>query len=1278
MKSMPICKAETPMVFCFRLGSLSGSKSQLINTLINDRHNTFFHRNCPGSTKSRLLFDGVVEIAWYCPAGRSSDTFTDCVAFCNLHGDGLTYDKQLKIMMDKSSVNVFFVPTLKKDPVISELLKFPKPLVVLVEDETESAEEIKKNKYRDQLWYKWGQLNKEQYRLNVNDIEKEKCKKQKEMQKLREDQCRTSCSPFVLFFVKHLSSLSPTEREYFLQWTQILMDDHATNCLLSILQNYNQVWSEVLDLKTKPENQQELKPKQKELAEISKKLQSATCGLEHIFREMGQIYEAHATLKQPKNEATDWSKYPELAAELMISGHPMELMDGDAGQVPIIWISGLIDQVILKLGDKRVFVLSVLGIQSSGKSTMLNAMFGLQFAVSAGRCTRGAFMQLVKLSEEMKKDFQWDYILVVDTEGLRALELEGNTIFHHDNELATFVVGIGNMTLVNIFGENPSEMQDVLQIVVQAFMRMKEVNLSPSCVFVHQNVTDVGAAEKNMDGKRKLQEKLDQMVQLAAKEEGFAAESFSDIIKFDVQKDVKYFAQLWEGSPPMAPPNPGYSESVQELKSYILSKAATSSGVTLSQFKTKVTDLWNALLNENFVFNFRNTLEIAAYRKLEAKYANWTWNLRQEMLRIEEKLCTRIENGSLDQVGLKDIHEQISKKYTKVKNEFKTYFDEDKEKEMFSQWRVSFELKMNIFYDELVCGLQRKLNDVIEQKKASKNVDEKKTMFENTLLQKSKELAHQLKDKAKDENELKRQFNRVWEGWVTELNQGTKCMENVIIANDVHDVLQQLGFESSLIHDSESTKAYKQLMTCCDYSHYETLRCQRQKHETETHGFLWNVGKKLWNTVFPSPLPQEQQRIRDHIQTVEKECLKLIKSKPVAKRGFNSSYLFEMATHVKKKVADFESNYNYSFKKAFTVDLILYVFDRAEDWILNSHAQFIKNNDARSYLESKRNQYYSVFSSFCRGNSSAVVLAQVICEKLKVSMTEFVLNRTAIDIAGHIREYYPAFNENRLNLEKHVLKSLAEKEDFQSYINYIKQPKEYVETFIQEKVQHYIMQEENVPCLMKKNAEDIERFVNEALEQVHRKVQKKNVAMWLQEFDNLIKAKLNAVSISSKNFSDINNFDFLKDALHKGLVPIIHYLKHLPQKEIYEARTKPDQMLIDQLCNCCWKTCPFCSAVCTNTVKDHSPGKHCVPYHRPAATAGMYIKYTDNMYINFCTTSVASDGVFYPKSDSDETVPFKQYQTAGGRFAEWQITPNSSNLAYWKCPHSPGTVLTCH
>uniref|UniRef100_G3NX93 VLIG-type G domain-containing protein n=1 Tax=Gasterosteus aculeatus TaxID=69293 RepID=G3NX93_GASAC len=430
-------------------------------------------------------------------------------------------------------------------------------------------------------WKEWSKIHKELYCLKGN-IENDEVQKEQKLMEKRQEQVNVSCSEPMKMFIESLSTLSGNEKDYFLKWTQILIDALSTDDLSSILQTYD----------TK-------RAKQTELNKISTKLQSATFGLEHIFREMGQIYEAHESLQKPtKSGPTDWSKYPELAAELMISGHPMELMDGDAGHVPLTWIAGVLEEVIKKLGDKRVFVLSVLGIQSSGKSTMLNAMFGLQFAVSAGRCTKGAFMQLIEVSEETKKDFEFDYVLVVDTEGLRALELEGNATLHHDNELATFVVGLGNMTLINIFGENPAEMQDVLQIVVQAFMRMKKIKLSPSCVFVHQNVTDVGAAEKNMDEKRRLQEKLDDMAKLAAKEEGCDAEFFSDVIAFDVQKDVNYFAQLWEGSPPMAPPNPGYSKSVQELKTIILSKAKECAGITLSQFRSKIQDLWKALMNE--------------------------------------------------------------------------------------------------------------------------------------------------------------------------------------------------------------------------------------------------------------------------------------------------------------------------------------------------------------------------------------------------------------------------------------------------------------------------------------------------------------------------------------------------------------------------------------------------------------------------------------------------------------------------------------------------------
>ncbi|XP_035853062.1 interferon-induced very large GTPase 1-like [Sander lucioperca] len=1337
MKSLPICKAETAMVSFLRLGSLSLSKSQLMNTLINDRHNTFFHRNCPGSTKSRHLMDGVAEIAWYCPAGKPNDAFTDCIAFCNLHGDALSFGKQCNILMEKSSVNVVLVPTVEKgdksSAVISALLKSPKPLIILLADNDRGVVKVKEGKYKmglkdrclsdvseelkkiigdilsgphasfqletmtevsgirvdeddndckngksaakqimnlleklvvskikdeflpcqGQLWHKWCRTNKELYHLKGPHIEKEKCQKQQELMQIRQNQCSASCSELMKLFIESLSSLSSTDKKYFLKWTQILIDALPTNDLTSILQSYDGKWSEVLALKKKYDKSDLLRRKQTELDQISTELQSATFGLEHIFREMGQIYEAHASLqKQTKRGQPDWSKYPELAAELMISGHPMELMDGDAGHVPLTWISSLLDEVIKKLGDKRVFVLSVLGVQSSGKSTMLNAMFGLQYAVSAGRCTKGAFMQLVKVSEEMKKDFQFDYVLVVDTEGLRALELEGNTTLHHDNELATFVVGLGNMTLINIFGENPAEMQDVLQIVVQAFMRMKKVKLSPSCVFVHQNVRDFAAAEKNMDGKRRLQEKLDQMAKLAAKEEVCDAECFSDVIAFDVQKDVKYFAQLWEGSPPMAPPNPGYSESIQELKTFILSKASQSKGITLSQFKSKIHDLWNALMNENFVFSFKNTLEIAVYRHLKVQYGNWIWALRSNMLTIENRLYTRIKNGKLDKVESNYLNKEMNKTYEEIKKAMTTYFDDDRDKEMLVQWRGQFENKIKEFHDEQVRGVKRKLDEVIQQKNARKKLDDKKTEFENKLLQKSKELAHQLKDKAKDEEELKKHFNSVWSGWVRELTGDIKPIEDINLKDDQSTILHELGFEWCLIEESKSSARYTQISEVGDYCHYVSLT--NKKAEYYMKGYFGN---------------EEQQLIRSLIDDVEKQSLDAIKSKPVAARGYSLTYLQEVAYNVKKKVTEFELGIKYALKKEFTVDLLLYVFHRAESWLSESHKKFKGNNDALSYVESKKMQYYNIFRSFCKGNSSVVVLGELMCEKLKVSTVEAVCNKTAIDLAGEMRCTFPAFSGNRLNLEKHVLKSLAEKEDFDGFITYIRHPRNQAEAFIKEEVQKYIFTDnkDKARNILKKNVEDIKNLLSRALFDATEKVKKQrgDPDMWVKELSSLLKDQLTFNTFCCQNFSDINNFDFLKEETEKGLVSVIEEVSSLSLDKMEEFRMKPDQILIDQLCNCCWVTCPFCAAVCTNTLEDHSPDDHSVPFHRSAAVNGFHYRNTEILSVEFCTTNVSSDGSFSPDEAPEEFIPYKQYRTAGPRYANWRITLDGSKLKYW-------------
>ncbi|KAL0157603.1 hypothetical protein M9458_045679 [Cirrhinus mrigala] len=866
-----VYKAETPMVAFFRFGSVSSSKSQLMNSLINEKHNTFFHRNCPGGSRTRLLMDGVVEIAWYCPSGKKTDTFDDCVAFCNLHGDAGENEKQYEILTSMASVNILFLPDFGQKNhykgLVRSLFKSPQSLICLLTDsdcdkselgnekfiigllhknQSDLSEHIKETiresltkqkktfKLEDvakhtgirvdeddpecqrgkqaadqimgllrgkdpstvketilprqgKLWHDWCKMNKQLHHLEGENLEEDKSTKLKNMREIREKQVSQGMSEFMGNFIEKIKSQKDDEKKYFLRWMINLLNDFTSDKLCGLHKEYDMKWNKVLELKKMSDRLDQLQMEQTSLENISDKINRTSFGLEHILREFGQIYESWSTVRRNK----DFCSLPSLAAEMMISGFPMELMDGDAAHAPLTWITAVLDELVKKLGDQKVFVLSVLGIQSSGKSTMLNAMFGLQFAVSAGRCTRGAFMQLIKVSEEMKTELKFDYIMVVDTEGLRAPELAGSSTTHRDNEMATFVVGLGNMTMINIFGENPSEMQDILQIVVQAFLRMKKVRLNPSCMFVHQNVSDLTAGDKNLEGRRRLQEKLDEMTKLAAKEEVCDAESFSDVITFDVQNDVKYFAQLWEGSPPMAPPNPNYCENILELKQTILTHASKSEGITLTHLKDRVHDLWEALLNEQFVFSFKNSLEIATYRKLETEYSKWAWSLRSAMLEIENKLRNKIENEEIHDVEETDLQRELYAKGEEVKKMMSDFFEKDRDADILNQWKASFEIKIKELQENLVKETKRKLNGVLQQRDLKKKMDAERTHHENTLFEKSKELALKFKHQAKDKNVMKAQFDSFWKQQTADIIRDTPIVKDIDILRDVKKLLNE-------------------------------------------------------------------------------------------------------------------------------------------------------------------------------------------------------------------------------------------------------------------------------------------------------------------------------------------------------------------------------------------------------------------------------------------------------------------------------------------------------
>ncbi|XP_062399809.1 interferon-induced very large GTPase 1-like [Sardina pilchardus] len=367
-----------------------------------------------------------------------------------------------------------------------------------------------------------------------------------------------------------------------------------------------------------------------------------TLGIEHFMREIGQIYES--------KQSDDTRHLPSVAAELLLDGYPMELLNGDASIIPEKWVTDALMEVHRRVGSSRLLVVSVLGVQSTGKSTLLNTMFGVQLPVSSGRCTRGAYMLFLSVEQELREALNCDFVLLIDTEGLKAPELTMlEDSFEHDNQLATLVIGLSDVTIINIAMENSTDMKDVLQIAVHAFLRMKQLGKRPICHFVHQNVSGVSAHSKLTTERKHLMEQLDEMTQIAvAMENQSEVIKFTDILDYNVDGNNWYIPGLWHGTPPMAPVNSGYSEAVHELKMNVIKQNHTENMCEIPDFLKWMSSLWKSVKHE--IFSFRNSLVANAYDSLCKEFSEWEWSFRKCIYSWLNDAETQISNTDTNKV----------------------------------------------------------------------------------------------------------------------------------------------------------------------------------------------------------------------------------------------------------------------------------------------------------------------------------------------------------------------------------------------------------------------------------------------------------------------------------------------------------------------------------------------------------------------------------------------------------------------------------------------------
>ena len=126
--------------------------------------------------------------------------------------------------------------------------------------------------------------------------------------------------------------------------------------------------------------------------------------------------------------------------ELVEYGYSIHILRGR----PLKLESDMLRMIFNKMNKpgQELFVITVIGEQSSAKSSLMNALFGCDFKTSAGRCTVGIYMNFVTYGKKR--------IVILDTEGLMSVE-SGNVVL--DNQFATMGVMSSHLILINHKGK---------------------------------------------------------------------------------------------------------------------------------------------------------------------------------------------------------------------------------------------------------------------------------------------------------------------------------------------------------------------------------------------------------------------------------------------------------------------------------------------------------------------------------------------------------------------------------------------------------------------------------------------------------------------------------------------------------------------------------------------------------------------------------------------------------------------------------------------------------
>lgn len=1194
-----------------------------------------------------------------------------------------------------------------------------KKLLEVIKKEGITQRKAKLLPLQGRLWADWAEADKEVYRLEKCGQENPTEYAQKQEARKIESRNRqfqiikNNLSEAIRIFLDTLLEQDGSTQEYFVKALKLGLDELSRKELSTYYGKYTELMkkmgeTEVIEEKTA------IKSKLDKLDQV---ILDGSFGLEHLLREIGQIYTI--VIVRPESERKDISnlqRLPQIVANLLLKGYPLEIMDGDVSSIAIEWVEAVLKALnqMLKQGENEkipeIYSLSAMGIQSSGKSTLLNTMFGLQFAVSAGRCTKGVYLQPVKLEQKLRDKLKVDYIFVIDTEGLKSPELSGKSNRKHDNELSTFVIGLSHLSLIKLPGENTTYLQEMLPISVQAFLRMNDVNLKPKTKIVHRNA-DKADQEKMNSQNRILNENLDKYTKIACEFERKEIKTFREIIDFDLGKDVHYLPSLYEGDDYRNAVIPKYSKEVNELKINIINGIGLQTDSSIISFSYHLKTLWDAVKKDNFVYEFKNTIEIQARGKLDTFWNKIRYDFEQKITSFENETYTRLANCPSEK-ELTSIHNERKKELSKLTDKIhdeqekilKDFFESSKGlfEDAMQQWESNTLNRLRDLRDELEKKANKQINSYENTRRTELTIDREVLNYEEKIKQCIREFVQDEKDKRKEEvldlseEELKKLFENQWSSWINQLRSN---YTNPRPKTDVEsDILQVLKENYNQLWSQIRTKINSENKSTLRNFHINIFYIQEKHYQINNKHDLVKRFKDLTKLKLDKIFKDYEQQLIGRIERFKDGIFYGINQYLEDKEydsnlPYRDSYIREILKIVTEKYNEESQKLleemSFELTLEFHVDLLIAVCSYAVTILERIDKKFREAQNPILKIEQQKEFYFNLFQvSFNQENAQSAIASHL----LRVFL-EGIIDKVKQELANEIYQEMKSVSHSQILNDKQsliasVLISLAEKESLDDYILYIDNPKRSIKTWIKTYVDEFNSKDSGIENMIRNQIKKLIIATKDSVETTNRYLENNpqissDIQAWIEKFRELAENRLIFKNIEkAETFaSEIDNldFDYIQEQISKGLdseqsllLEKLGDFSRLESVQYFYLKSNVADKIIKSVIGCV-VACPFCGEICI-TGRDNHDTDHETPYHRPQGIKGYrWENHYESSKINkldteTCPQSIASNARFRNSATNNEWVDYKNYRQVNDYYQSWKINPDASLDAssYWK------------